>query len=52
MSKEETFQKKFADYNVNPADIGFYHIGWKYVFPNGYGASVINDGYGGEQRII
>lgn len=46
------FQKVFRDYNVNPNDIGFINIGWKYVFQNGYGASVINDGYGKEQRII
>lgn len=24
---------------------------WKYDFPNGYGASVINDGYGGESGL-
>lgn len=46
------FQKVFRDYNVNPEYIGFMNIGLKYVFPNGYGASVIDDGYGSEQRII
>lgn len=40
-----SFQQKFRDYNVQPFDIGFMNIGWKYVFPNGYGASVIDDGY-------
>lgn len=46
------FQEVFRKYNVNPEDIGFINIGWKYVFPNGYGASVIDDGYGSEQRIV
>ena len=45
------FQKVFRDYNVNPNDIGFI-MDWKYVFPNGYGASVINNGYGSELRIV
>ena len=52
MNKEISFQEKFRDYNVNPHDIGFINTGWKYVFPNGYGASVIDDGYGSEQRIV
>lgn len=47
-----SFIEKFKKYNVNPNDIGFENIGWKYVFPNGYGASVINTGYGKELRII
>lgn len=51
-SRNMEFQKVFRDYNVNPTDIGYINTGWKYVFPNGYGASVINDGYGKEQRII
>ena len=50
--EEITFQRKFADYNVNPTSIGFFNIGWKYVFQNGYGASVIDNGYGGDRRTF
>ena len=46
------FQKVFRDYNVNPEDIGYINIGWKYVFPNGYGASVIDSGYGSDQGLF
>lgn len=52
MNIDKTFQKKFIKYNVNSHNIGFFNIGWKYIFPNGYGASVINTGYGKELRII
>ena len=47
-----SFIEKFRKYNVNPEEIGFYNIGWKYVFENGYGASVIDDGYGGDIRTL
>lgn len=46
-----SFIEKFKKYNVNPEDIGFYNTGWKYVFKNGYGASVIDDGYGGNRGL-
>ena len=46
-----SFIEKFKKYNVNPENIGFYNIGWKYVFKNGYGASVIDDGYGGDRGL-
>lgn len=46
-----SFIEKFRKYNVNPEDIGFYNIGWKYVFENSYGASVINNGYGRDRGL-
>lgn len=39
------FEKKYKEYQVEPYTIGFRDVGWKYVFSNGYGASVIDDGY-------
>ena len=44
------FEEKFKEYQVDPATIGFRNIGWKYVFKNGYGASVIDDGYRTENK--
>lgn len=52
MNNNITFESKFSEFSVNPNDIGFYNNGWKFVFPNGYGASVIDNGYGSELRIV
>lgn len=45
----EHFTEVFRDYLVDPESIGFYNIGWKFVFKNGYGASVITGGYGNKK---
>ena len=31
----------YKKYEVEPSSIGFYNFGHKFVFPNGYGASVV-----------
>ena len=31
----------YKKYEVEPSSIGFYNWGHKFIFPNGYGASVI-----------
>lgn len=41
-----SFIEKFKEYNINSRDIGFGPIGWRYIFTNGYGASVVNNDYG------
>ena len=45
--KEISFIKKFDEYNTD-----YYKGRWEFKFPNGYGASVINYGYGAEERIV
>ena len=44
------FEELFEAYQVDPKDIGYQNIGWKYVFGNGYGASVITGGYGNKEK--
>lgn len=49
--KEPKFAKKYGEFIVDPKSIGFQDKGWKFVFDNGYGASVIDDGYGKEKGL-
>lgn len=49
--KEPEFAKKYGEFIVDPKSIGFQDRGWKFVFNNGYGASVIDDGYGKEKGL-
>lgn len=49
--KMKSFRQVFEDYEVDALKIGFQRrVGWKYVFENGYGASVIDTGYGDEDH--
>lgn len=44
--KEPEFAKKYGEFIVDPKSIGFRDTGWKFVFNNGYGASVVDAGDG------
>ena len=39
--KKDLKYDDYKKYKVKPSSIGFYNFGHKFVFPNGYGASVI-----------